>query len=383
MADGDTVFVGRQNASSSETRFTRSGTTPNVSSLVVANDNGNCVEGNAVSAWQGVLGTSESGNGVLGTSTMSNGVRGISSQGAGVSGRSENPQGIGVFGEAVAGGGVGVQGEASGTGTGVVGTSPGGGNGVYGEGSGTGAGVVGKAPGPGGGSGVYGEAADGGNGVWGEAAGTGTGVFGSAPAGGGTGVLGEAAGTGTGVIGNAPGAGNGVWGEAADTGTGVVGKAPSTGWAGFFFGNVFISGDLTTQGAKSAVLSHSDGSLRRMYALESPESWFEDLGRAEIVEGRAQVALDDEFAAMVQTDDYHVFLTPEGETQGLYVSARRPDGFEVREQQGGTGNLTFSYRIVARRGDIEAGRLQRIEPPAAQAESLRPKSSERPPESRY
>jgi hypothetical protein len=303
MADGDTVFVGRQNASSSETRFTRSGTTPNVSSLVVANDNGNCVEGNAVSAWQGVLGTSESGNGVLGTSTMSNGVRGISSQGAGVSGRSENPQGIGVFGEAVAGGGVGVQGEASGT--------------------------------------------------------------------------------GTGVIGNAPGAGNGVWGEAADTGTGVVGKAPSTGWAGFFFGNVFISGDLTTQGAKSAVLSHSDGSLRRMYALESPESWFEDLGRAEIVEGRAQVALDDEFAAMVQTDDYHVFLTPEGETQGLYVSARRPDGFEVREQQGGTGNLTFSYRIVARRGDIEAGRLQRIEPPAAQAESLRPKSSEQPPESRY
>jgi hypothetical protein len=344
MADGDTVFVGRQNTSSSETRFTRSGTTPNVSSLVVANDNGNCVEGNAVSAWQGVLGTSESGNGVLGTSATSNGVRGISSLGAGVSGRSENPLGTGVFGEAVAGGGQGVWGEATGTGIGVFGRTPGEGKGVWGV------------------------AADGGQGVRGEATGTGTGVWGDAP--GGTGA--------TGVVGNAPGGGDGVWGQADGGGNGVVGHAPAPGFAGVFHGNVHINGDLTTQGAKSAVLSHSDGSLRRMYALESPESWFEDLGRAGIVEGRAQVDLDDEFAAMVQTDDYHVFLTPEGETQGLYVSARRPDGFEVREQQGGTGNLTFSYRIVARRGDIEAGRLQRIEPPAAQAESFRPKSSERP-----
>jgi hypothetical protein len=341
MADGDTVFVGRQNTSSSETRFTRSGTTPNVSSLVVTNDNGNCVEGNAVSVWQGVLGTSESGNGVLGTSTTSNGVRGISSQGAGVSGRCEDPSGSGVFGEAVVGG-------------------VGGGTGVRGEAAGAG-------------NGVWGEAADGGFGVRGLATGTGTGVWGDGP--GGTGAAG--------VVGNAPGGGDGVWGQADGGGNGVVGHAPAPGFAGVFHGNVHINGDLTTQGAKSAVLSHSDGSLRRMYALESPESWFEDLGRAEIVEGRAQVDLDDEFAAMVQTDDYHVFLTPEGETQGLYVSARRPDEFEVREQQGGTGNLTFSYRIVARRGDIEAGRLQRIEPPAAQAESLRPKSSERPPESRY
>jgi hypothetical protein len=368
MADGDTVFVGRQNTSSSETRFTRSGATPNVSSLLVTNDNGNCVEGNAISAWQGVLGTSESGNGVLGTSTTSNGVRGISSQGAGVSGRSENPQGIGVFGEAVVdggtgvfgnafgpGGGVGVRGNAAGNGTGVTGYVDGAGNGVWGEVADTGFGVVGKAPD--GGTGILGETAGGGTGVWGEAPGS----------------------AGAGVIGNAPGGGTGVKGQADGAGSGVVGSAPSTGWAGVFWGNVFISGDLSTQGAKSAVLRHSDGSLRRVYALESPQSWFEDLGRAEVVDGQARVELDNEFATMVKTDDYHVFLTPEGETQGLYVSARTPDGFEVREQQGGTSSLTFSYRVVAKRGDIEAERLQQIEAPAAQEESLNSKSPEPPP----
>jgi hypothetical protein len=191
-------------------------------------------------------------------------------------------------------------------------------------------------------------------------------------------------GDGIGVIGFATnGDGIGVWGEAESGGSGVTGKAPDTGWAGVFYGDVYISGNSTTEGVKSAVLRHSDGSLRRMYALESPESWFEDFGRAEVVEGRAEVELDNEFAAMVHTDDYHVFLTPEGETQGLYVSARSPDGFEVREQQGGRSNLTFSYRVVAKRSDVEAQRLQRIEPPAPLADVRPPQSPPEPPESRY
>ena len=331
MPDGDNLILGTQNTSSSETRMTRSGATPNVSSLVVANDNGPCVRGSAVNAWPGVIGESESGDGVIGTSSTRNGVQGISSQGAGVSGRCEDSQGSGVFGEAIIGG---------------IGAGTGGGTGVRGNVSGDG------------------------TGVFGEADGAGTGVRGNVRAG------------GTGVIGYANGAGNGVWGEAESGGFGVVGVAPADGWAGYFNGNVYISGDSTTAGVKSAVLRHSDGSLRRMYALESPESWFEDFGRAEVVDGRAKVDLDNEFAPMVHTEDYHVFLTAEGETQGLYVSARSPDGFEVREQQGGRSNLTFSYRVVARRSDIEAERLQQIETPAALADAL-PSESPEPPELRY
>jgi hypothetical protein len=58
-----------------------------------------------------------------------------------------------------------------------------------------------------------------------------------------------------------------------------------------------------------------------------------------------------------------VFLTPEGDCRGLYVSDKRPHQFEVRELQGGTSSLTFSYRVVAKRRDIEGPRLERVSLP--------------------
>jgi hypothetical protein len=314
MPDGDNLLLGKQNTSTAETRISRSGTTPNVSSLMVDNDNGHCVVGNSTFAdpFGGFAG-------VVGTSSTGNGVQGVSQEGIGVLGRCPARNGTAVRGEAPESGGTGVWGEAEFTG------------------------VVGIAnPGPREGSAV---------GVFGEAS--------------------EASVTD---------------GEAVRFG--IMGVERSgKGLAGAFFGGVeihgdlLVTGDLTVEDVKSAVLRTSDGSLRRMYALESPESWFEDFGRAEVVEGRAEVDLDNEFAAMVHTDDYHVFLTPEGETQGLYVSARRPEGFEVREQQGGRSNLTFSYRVVAKRSDVEAQRLQRIEAPAALADILPPEFP-KPPELR-
>src|SRR6185503_5124783 len=109
-------------------------------------------------------------------------------------------------------------------------------------------------------------------------------------------------------------------------------------------------------GAKSAVVPHPDGSLRQVYCLESPESYFEDFGSARLLKGSAHVQLDPEFAALVQGDSYQVFITPEGDSKGLYVNDKRPDGFAVREQQGGYSDLLFSYRIVAKRKDIAGPR---------------------------
>jgi hypothetical protein len=61
--------------------------------------------------------------------------------------------------------------------------------------------------------------------------------------------------------------------------------------------------------------------------------------------------------------DYHVFVTAEGDSNGLYVSARTPREFEVREQGGGASTLTFSYRVVVRPKDVEPERLQVFKPP--------------------
>jgi hypothetical protein len=175
----------------------------------------------------------------------------------------------------------------------------------------------------------------------------------------------------------------GVWGQCFDpAGAGVVGAGGqagvlglggSPGYAGLFYGDVHVSGRLTVGTLpKPAVVPHPDGTQRIVSALESPESWFEDFGRAEVIEGRARVELDDDFAALVGTDDYHVFVTPEGESNGLYVSARTAREFEVRDQGEGTSTLSFSYRIVARPKGVEPDRLPVFEPPPAPPE-LRPR----------
>ena len=79
---------------------------------------------------------------------------------------------------------------------------------------------------------------------------------------------------------------HGAIGFARGTGTGVIG-ASLQGFGGQFFGPVRVFGDfLVVGGSKSAVVPHRDGSYRQLYALESPESWFEDFGRARSKRGR-------------------------------------------------------------------------------------------------
>ena len=59
----------------------------------------------------------------------------------------------------------------------------------------------------------------------------------------------------------------------------------------------------------------------------------------------------------IEDGDYHVFLTPEGNSRGLFVSDRQPDGFDVREQDRGTSTLTFSHRVVAVRSGHKPERM--------------------------
>jgi hypothetical protein len=88
-----------------------------------------------------------------------------------------------------------------------------------------------------------------------------------------------------------------------------------------------------SSGEYSEALPHPDGSQRLLYAPLSPESWYEDFGRAALVSGIAEVALDSDFVAIlgIEDDSYHVFLTAEGETGVLYVASRDARGFTVRE----------------------------------------------------
>ena len=74
--------------------------------------------------------------------------------------------------------------------------------------------------------------------------------------------------------------------------------------------------------------------------------------------GAAHVDLEPVFGQTVNTGvEYHVFLTPDGDCKGLYVSAKSADGFDVRELGGGKSSIAFEYRIMAKRSGYEELRL--------------------------
>jgi hypothetical protein len=165
------------------------------------------------------------------------------------------------------------------------------------------------------------------------------------------GVLGSSA-NHPGVIGTSN-TGAGV--HAFSNNVGIIGQTTNdASFAGIFVGNVAVTRNLTVSGTKSAAVPFPDGTQRALYCMESPELWFEDFDAAKLNAGRAVVKLDADFAKVVMLDEYHVFVTPEGDCRGVFVCNKTATGFEVRELQGGTSNVAFSYRIVARRKDIKA-----------------------------
>lgn len=119
-----------------------------------------------------------------------------------------------------------------------------------------------------------------------------------------------------------------------------------------------VIGDFIATGTKSALVETASYGKRQLYAVESPENWFEDLGGAQLSQGQAVVKLDPIFVETVNTErEYHVFLTPKADCEGLYVTNQTATSFEVRELRHGKGNIAFDYRIVAKRKGYERARL--------------------------
>ncbi len=137
-------------------------------------------------------------------------------------------------------------------------------------------------------------------------------------------------------------------------------------------GNLHIAGNLLVDGTKSSTARLQSGQQVALYAVESSENWFEDFGTAELKSGVAWVPLDATFAETTNpATSYHVFLTPNGDSNGLYVARKTAAGFEVREHAGGGSNVAFDYRIVVRRRGYETLRLADVQHDVKTLESSR------------
>jgi hypothetical protein len=101
----------------------------------------------------------------------------------------------------------------------------------------------------------------------------------------------------------------------------------------------------------------SEGRHVLAYAAESASDTIEDVGTARTSGGVANVQIDPTFASIMDRKWYYVFLTPLGDTRGLYVSLKTASGFQVRENERGRSNVEFDYRIVAHPLDATHDRL--------------------------
>jgi hypothetical protein len=329
----------------------------------------------------GVIGqTAGSGSGVAGFATNTGGGIGVYGQAAnfaGVFGNDFATTGYtsGVFGQSANPTGTGVSG--SGPATGVYGDSPNG-SGVYGQSVGW-VGVGGQA------SATSGTPA---YGVWGNSlssdgvaiagfadatSGSTIGIYGTDASSGGAGISGyasSASGGTAGVIGQvlSPNGTAGVF--INNAGQGLILQGISAGNTVFTVdasGNLNISGNLVVNGTKSSTAKLQDGHEVTLYAVESPENWFEDFGNAELKNGTAWIPLESSFAQAANANvPYHVFLTPNGDSAGIYVSRKTATGFEVREHGGGISTVGFDYRIVARRRGYESLRMAEVSRPKSQ-----------------
>ncbi len=274
---------------------------------------------------------------------------------------------------------------------------------IYGLGRGTsGIGVDGKSYGPTG-FGVAGSNANGGVGVYGVGRGfsksgtsTAVGVYGTAGAGnsGGAGVEGvtvSEAGVAVAADGGGRGGGgvyaraNGIAGEFVSTSPYASAALIAEGSDGIdlfdAYGNgsasgpgyftVDFSGDGTFSGSVSAtsfntdVRSRNGESLGASVAL-TPQATMEDTGTARLLNGEGAVRFDPAFASTINARrGYQVFLAPDGDTRGLYVSAKYEGGFIVRENERGRSSVHFDYRVVAHPYGASDARLPRlsIKPP--------------------
>ena len=154
-----------------------------------------------------------------------------------------------------------------------------------------------------------------------------------------------------GVFGSADDGSYGVFGESGQVGVeGASGTTPlaAAGADGTVVWSVDGSGNVTDTGTVAAIAPARNGQSARAYVPTSTTPLLEDVGTAKLERGVGVVKLDKAFGASISNDVYQVFLTPDGDSRGLYVSGKTASQFTVRESAGGRSTLAFDYRIVAK-----------------------------------
>ncbi len=118
-------------------------------------------------------------------------------------------------------------------------------------------------------------------------------------------------------------------------------------------------------GSVSTVMSTSRGRVA-LICPESPEAWFEDFGSAELKDGTCHVELDPIFLDCLIVNEDHplkVFIQLTSPMSGQFYVKKGRTGFDVIALGDAPERVTFDYRVVAKRRDMENVRFESADGP--------------------
>lgn len=118
---------------------------------------------------------------------------------------------------------------------------------------------------------------------------------------------------------------------------------PSTSaWTNYkIYGTGVVNGPIVKSG---------HGEQVSMFCPSVPELVVNDYGTGRLISGKCHVAFDAALSNSITVDDtfpLKVFIQPEGDCKGLFVTNKTRQGFDVVELQNGKSNIPFSWSIAA------------------------------------
>jgi hypothetical protein len=150
---------------------------------------------------------------------------------------------------------------------------------------------------------------------------------------------------------NYGGLGGAAWGAHGHNHTGNYGVLGTKDYG------VYYSGGISGTGKGGLIVRTEDGP-KEMCLHQSTENWCEDFGSGQILGGRAEIRLADDFRQTVTVSMVHplkVFITP-NERIGEWWVEKDTDGFTLVAPDAPQGAL-FDFRVVAKRQGYEEKRL--------------------------
>ncbi len=106
------------------------------------------------------------------------------------------------------------------------------------------------------------------------------------------------------------------------------------------------------KGTLSTIIENDKLTSVTMHAVLAPENKITDYGSGQLRNGKAQILFDDQLKNVIDTSNpetFKIFIQLEGDCNGVYVSNKSENGFEVTELQNGRSDVKFSYTLVATR----------------------------------